>query len=301
MGLYDRDYYRQQRSSSSFPWPQTIVGTLVLINVALFLIDWIFWPDNHLLTYWLAASDRTLFRPWMWWQFLTYGFVHSPMGGEGPGHWHIIGNMLGLWFLGRRVEELYGRWEFLRIYLLMIVVGGLVWGISVQFTLRPEDPRPILLGASGGVSGIVMLFVFNWPQATLILFPIPIPVRAWVIGVLLVAWNIYGSVAQVGNTAFGVHLVGIAIAYLYFHHRWNFGRLTRGPAEWLQRLRRPTFRVHHPDDESDHDHDARQQAMEAEVDRILEKIYRQGEASLTRQERHTLEQASRRAQQRRRE
>ncbi len=294
MGIYDRDYYREARSQSGFSGPRSVVTTLILINVALYLIDGLFFGDGHDLTLRLAVSNRTLSHPLFWWQFLSYGFVHSPSPG------HIVFNMLQLWFLGREVEYRYGRSEFLRLYLVMIVIGGVAWAIGHQLVGLPEEPT-ILLGASGAVSGVVFLFVLNYPNRTLMLFPIPIPIQAWVIGLLLVVFNVVGAVSQQGNTAFGVHLAGLGFAYLYFANNWHLGNfLSRwSPHTWPRRG--PRLKVRRPEEEEEPPESAEDPELAAEVDRILEKIHREGEGSLTGRERRILEEASRKYQQRRRQ
>ena len=121
MGFYDRDYYRQERPRLPFSTPQSAVVVLVLLNVAVYILDGLFTGQSHQIDDLLAVRVGALTHPWLWWQFLTYGFVHAPYP------WHIIGNMLGLWFLGRDIEDLYGRAEFYRLYLAMVVFGGVVW------------------------------------------------------------------------------------------------------------------------------------------------------------------------------
>ena len=99
MGIYDRDYYRQQQNPSmpSIRMPQSIIGIIILINVVVFLVD-AFTPD-HWLSDHMAVHVYTLTRPWLWWQMLSYGFAHSPAG-----FGHIFANMLTLFFLGRDIE-----------------------------------------------------------------------------------------------------------------------------------------------------------------------------------------------------
>ena len=155
----------------------------------------------------------------MWWQFLTYGFVHDPDHIS-----HILFNMLGLWFLGRSVEELYGRAEFLRLYLVLVVVGGVVWAVVNDLVLHNPDAH--VIGASGAVTGVVILFAMNFPRRTILLmFVLPMP--AWVLGILWVAGDILGATGHSSehDVAFSVHLAGAAFAALYFQQRWNFGRL----------------------------------------------------------------------------
>ncbi len=293
MGIYDRDYYRRSQSGFSLRMPQSMVVTLVLINVALYLINGLFFPNNA-LTENLALTSDTLWRPWLWFQFITYGFVHDPTS-----IMHIFMNMLQLWFLGATVEEVYGGKEFLRIYLVMLLLGSLCYALGVEvLNLFTHHARPyVLLGASGAVSGITILFVLNFPHATLVLFPIPIPVKAWVIGVLLVAYNLFYAITpQSGNVAYGVHVAGIVFAGLYFQYRWNLGRFFEKFSRIPKYLTRPKFRIHHPDeDDKPSDTD-----LSDEVDRILAKISQEGENSLTRQERRTLETASRQYQNRKR-
>jgi len=299
MGIYDRDYYREEREPGlTLQAPQSMVVTLIIINVVLFLANGLFTPaeavgDWGLITRTLAASSETLTKPWLWWQFLTYGFAHADFA-------HILFNMLGLFFLGRAVEQLYGRTEFLRIYLVMLVLGSV--GFAVTNALLTEARPFRLVGASGAVSGVIMLFIFNFPHQTLLLFPIPIPIKAWVLGVLLVGGNVLGTLGGWGTTradgghstvATSVHLIGIAFAYLYFRNRWSLRWLGPGLVGFGWLRRRPRLRVHHPG-AADPD-----QRLSAEVDRILEKIHREGEASLTRKERRTLENASRQYQRRR--
>jgi len=308
MGIYDRDYYREPPPGLSVRGPRTVVGVLVVINVLVYLADLIFWPEERMLSErLLSASNLTLTHPYLWWQFLTYGFAHAAWPA------HIIFNMLQLWFLGRAVEQWYGRGEFLRVYLVMIVLGGVFWGLgdwvwsaAGGVHVQPGAPGAIhsrLLGASGAVCGVVMLFVLNFPHQTLILFPIPIPVKAWVVGLLLIGINLLGALfpaadEQTSQVAFGVHLTGIGFALLYFYNRWNLGRLTAFWPSGFGRLfgRGRSLGVVRPPEEDDGDDELAEQ-----VDRILEKIQSQGTDSLTRRERRILQNASRVFQQRRRE
>ena len=291
MGIYDRDYYRRPQPGLSLRMPQSMVVTLIIINVALYLIDGVFFRNNALMDN-LALSSDTLWRPWLWWQFITYGFAHDPRSVM-----HIIANMAGLFFLGRYVEQLYGSKEFLRIYMVMLLFGSLCFALGSAATnaITHQDTPYTLLGASGAVSGVTILFVLNFPNETLMLIPIPIPIKAWVIGVLLVAFNFIGAVTpKSGNVAYGVHIVGIVFAWLYFQNRWNLGRFFGNIFHKPKFLFRPKFRIHKPDEESE------APDLNAEVDRILEKISREGEGSLTRKERRTLETASRQYQNRKR-
>jgi membrane associated rhomboid family serine protease len=286
VGIYDRDYYREeQRPGTSLPLPRSVVGWIIAVNVVVWLADF-FVSESYgrpgTLGLWMAVHVDTIKHPWMWWQFLTAGFAHAPFFN------HILFNMLGLFFLGREVEDVYGHKEFLRLYLAMIVAGFVIWNL-----LNLGSPvNTCALGASGAITGVVMLFALNFPRRMLLLFFV-LPVPAWVVGVLLVATNVFGLTGadQQRDVAYSVHLVGAAFAFLYYQQQWNFSRLSFGRLKWPQFGGKPRLRVHQPEDEPEPD-------LNAEVDRILEKISRQGEASLTAKERKTLETASREYQKR---
>jgi membrane associated rhomboid family serine protease len=303
LGIYDREYFREPERSGLSPYlPRTAVGAIIAINVAVWLVDAFVTTTVatssgpvtvHWVSWWSSARVSTLTQPWLWWQFLTAGFTHAPLGSE-QGIWHIAGNMLVLYFLGRPVEDRYGPKEFLRFYLLALVFANVAWCVIGRLT--GASPAA-LCGASGAIAAVVVLFAFNFPNVTILLFFI-LPMPAWVFGALVVAYNIYGAMTgeDRSNVAYTAHLAGAAFGLLYYQLGWNFSRFGGG-FRWprLPSRGRPQLRVHRPDDEPPPPPDD----LAAEVDRILEKIYREGEASLTAKERSTLEAASRKYQERR--
>ena len=315
MGIYDREYVREEYDRRpAMGGGRSMVVNIIIINAALFIANMIvsLFAENY-LTYSLSANVYSLIRPWMWWQLLTSGFVHSP-------HfiWHILGNMLGLFFLGREVERVLGKWEFLRFYLIAIVVGCIVHTARVYFFIPegmgaggvPNVNRWAvpLLGASGGVTATVMLFVFMFPRMKVLLF-FAIPIPAWVLGVLFVGYDAFGAMGRGvsgQNVAFDVHLAGAAFALMYYFFRWNIGKtMPRGLADAGQKMGaslrgKPKLRVHHGDDEYHSAEPDPHQQEDEEADRILAKIDREGMASLTDAERQALEAYSRRMQQKHR-
>jgi membrane associated rhomboid family serine protease len=297
VGLYDREYLRdeyeeQRRPGFLLPAPKSMTVALIVVNVALFLVNAIFFsepgPWRNWLTDMLSVTNFTIKHPWLWWQFLTNGFAHANLP-------HILFNMLQLYFLGKVVEDLYGKWEFLRFYLAAVVFGSVVWAVGELLFPPPPQAIHLLLGASGAICATVMLFILNFPNMKLTMFPIPITMKAWVLGVLLIGYNFYLAFApseRGGSVAWSVHLAGIAFAFLYFQGRWNFGNMFRGLLLKPKVFSKPKFRVHTPDEDSE------PLDLTDEVDRILDKIHQQGEASLTKQERRLLEIASQKYQKR---
>ena len=111
---------------------------------------------------------------------------------------------------------------------------------------------------------------------------------------MLVVGNLFGHAGYgCEGVAYEVHLAGIAFAGAYYYFRWNLSWLggLLSP-DWFKR--QPKLRIHDPGSSDKAD------KIEREVDRILKKISEQGEASLTRKERRTLEAASRQYQKDRR-
>jgi membrane associated rhomboid family serine protease len=294
VGIYDRDYYREPERRGAFLFTSTSVVTkLIIVNVVLWVADFLT-PETSAYGRWLsdhlAVHVGTLTQPWLWWQFLTAGFTHSPEQFQ-----HILWNMVALFFFGRDVEEVYGSKEFLRLYLAMVVVASVVWN-AVTLVTRPAGATDLeAYGASGAIAGVVVLYALHFPRRT-VLFMFFIPMPAWVLGVLLVVWNMLGATGHGGggNVAYSMHLAGAAFALVYYYQHWNLGGLAVRlfPFRWPTLPRRPRLHIHQPPDEP------LPADLNTEVDRILEKIYREGESSLTAKERRTLEAASRQYQQR---
>jgi membrane associated rhomboid family serine protease len=246
------------------------------------------------------------------WELVTYGFVH-----DGMNPWHILNNMLMLWFFGQEVEYLLGRAEFYRFYFTALVLAGLGWLIGTN--LFPDGGLPMaarhLVGASGAVMAVFAVFVWNFPHQTVYVMGV-LPVPVWALGLLYLVVDVQGSVSGGSSVAHTAHVAGAAFGLLYAWRGWNLGDF--GDFGDLQtrlgRMRRGMRVVRPPEDDDGPpgtadrrgadrggpDRDADDRRLDDEVDRILEKISRSGESSLTRAERDTLTQASRRLKERQR-
>jgi membrane associated rhomboid family serine protease len=281
MGLYDRDYqrggYYGSQPGFNLGGPRSMVTNLVIVNCIVYLAQLL--SDNW-VTEVCALYDAWYREPWQAYRLLTYGFIHSPRD-----LWHIAMNMFVLWMFGRDVEYRYGRREFLAFYLVAIVMAGLVWTIAEV----PNQGGSVVLGASGGVSAMVILFAMNFPHR-MVLFMFIIPMPMWVLAVIIVGMDALGAVQRSGDVAFTAHLGGALFGFLYYQWGWRFERwLPTG--SMARRLRpKPKLRVIDPDQVD---------ATDSRVDEVLKKIQEQGQDSLTRGERRILEQASREYQKRR--
>ncbi len=282
MGIYDRGYYqdddeRSGRGGLMAGVGQTAVVLLIVVNVAIYLLDMFTTrPDGQatgLLMSYLALEGDAAWKPWKLWELATYGFAHAPLNSR-SGIWHILFNMFGLFVFGRQVEQRYGKAEFLRFYCVALLFSGLCWLLWVTAAGRSNAS---IVGASGAVVAVTMLFVFNFPRERVLLLGI-IPMEARYLGLFFVLLEVLNSLNPNSTIGWQAHVGGMVLAGLYFRFGWNFSFL----ANWRPR-RRARVRIHRDPDEQ----------LKQEADRLLAKIHAEGEASLSRRERKTLEKYSR--------
>ena len=278
MGLESRQYYRDEgpRSfgfgpSASGVW--TMVTILIVINLAFFLLD-AFTPKSENGLRWLSrnmAIDSA--QPWKFWTLLTHGFAHASLGTK-HGFWHVGGNMLALFFLGRSVEDRLGRYEFLKFYLISIVLSG----TALLLIRMGMGKQLVAVGASGAVSAVVALFVFMYPRVKVLLF-FAIPIPAWTLGILIVLLDLSRAFSPDSPIAWEAHLAGFAFGAAYFQMKWNFSWMK---FDWLTSKfsNKPRLRVHNPN--------RGEEKLKQQADEVLAKISEFGEESLSNKERKIL-------------
>ena len=260
----------------AFPPLTPMVKRLVVINFSIYVIS--------LLAYLAVKSSRTLIvdsiglAPGVWqdlapflpvWQVGTYGFVHD------LGPWHLLMNMLGLYFFGTMVEGAIGSTRFLVHYVAAIVAGGIAF-LLVGLTTDMLTP---VVGASGGVLAMIVAAACFRPNQTVILLLFPIPLKwlaAGIVGVDFIngalSWRQGGGG---GGTSHLVHLVGAAYGFLAVRQRWI----------WFDPVQRLQVRRAIADEE-------KRQSDAQRMDALLEKIHKEGINSLDRREREFLKRVS---------
>ncbi len=276
MGIYDRDYYRDEgRSSLSRNW--SAVWVLIAINVVIFVADQV--SDGNWLSSNMRLQANLGHHLGRFWTLLTYGFAHDPHSIQ-----HIGFNMFGLWLFGMDVERMYGREKFIRLYLSLVVCSGFVW-VLIE---AASHQQASVIGASGAIMGIMAVYVLNFPNR-MFLFFFAIPMPAWVLGLLYFGWDIFGAVSPTDNVAHAAHIAGAIFGVIFVRTGWYLGRLIPSTLPQWMKFNRPKLRVH-----SERDEPQSQRDVQKRVDEILAKISREGEASLTADERRELEDLSRR-------
>jgi membrane associated rhomboid family serine protease len=146
------------------------------------------------------------------WQLVTYSFLHG-------GVLHLLFNMLGLWMFGSQFEMDWGRKKFLELY-FFCVVGAALTTIAVSYTgLGGITRLTMTVGASGGVLGILMAFGMVYGENQIMLFPIPISMKAkyFVAGIAFITLieAISASSGRGQAVAYFAHLGGLLFGFLY--------------------------------------------------------------------------------------
>jgi len=278
MGLYDRDYtqesYQPQFRSSpqmrlAFPHLTPAVKWLLIINVVVYFAQIL--GGDSLLRKWFSVYPASLGLTLQLWRLVTYQFLHGDT-------FHILVNMLGLFFLGPTLEQHWGSKKFLIFYLGCGVAGGLVY--PALLVLKIIAPHPVwgvspLIGASGAILGILAACAIMFPHFVvfIIFFPVPIRVAA-IICILIAVATVFGRGPNPGGEA--AHLGGMAAGAAYvltqswrnkFGLKWRTGR-------WERKM-------------------AAQRNLQEELDRILQKVHDSGIHSLTHGEKNVLKKATR--------
>jgi membrane associated rhomboid family serine protease len=291
MGINDRDYYRDEGPSflGSLNDQGKACTWLIGINIACFILQILtLGPRGDLGPFTNATilDARLVFQGQIW-RLITSVFLHDT-----GGFFHILFNMLALWWFGRQVEDHLGTKEFLLMYLTAGVLASLAFCLT--YALGFNGPRA--LGASGAVAGVLMLCACYFPGQVIYLFFI-LPIPLWWIIIFMIASDGYqllmGRVRPTpGEVASAAHLGGLLFGYLYFRLGWRLSRWLVAPA---RPRAKPKLRLYDPEPEPPRPTSARRLAdehLEAQVDAILEKIARVGMAGLTDSEREILQKAS---------
>jgi membrane associated rhomboid family serine protease len=303
MGIYDRDYVRREGPSflGSFVERGRVCRWLVGINVAVFIVQILTLPTGHgedmgRFTNALVLNTGDVLHGQVW-RLLTYAFLHDPWS-----IWHILLNMLFLWWFGSDVEDLYGPREFLAFYLTAAFVGGLAFFVSALVWM-PGDKPAVCLGASGAVNAALVLCAIHYPRRIIYLFFfLPVPIWLFIAVVLAGDAFVFLHRAESG-TAVAAHLAGALFAAVYYKQHWKLLNWWPDLRGWRRQLFRPRLRVYREEDTAPSRAERvpvsvpasaplDDEQLEAKMDAILEKISKVGKDNLTESERQLLLRAS---------
>ncbi|NEX14548.1 MAG: DUF1751 domain-containing protein [Prosthecochloris sp.] len=273
--------YNQPFSPGGFQVMPPAIKTIILLNVAIFIIQGLFSPSTNSATpsfitqifaLWPFASDNPWGGNFQIWQLITYMFMHG-------GFAHILFNMFALWLFGAEIENYWGTKEFTTYYFVCGIGAAL---LNLLTTAGSQYPT---VGASGAVFGILLAFGMMFPDRYIYLyFLFPVKAKYFVAGYagieLLMGIN-NSTMGSGSNIAHFAHIGGMLVGLVYIKFRqqgWSF-------SEWVDK----TF----PKKEESsgpklHKKEPAAPVSEEEVDAILDKISRHGYESLSDKEKETL-------------
>lgn len=276
---------------------------LIYINVTVFVLVTVCGVLLQLFNYsldgglsWLelpASFSRFIIQPWT---LLTYMFMHA-------GFFHILFNMLWLYWFGKMFLLFFSAKHLRGVYLLGGICGGLlymtVYNIFPYFQYMIEGS--FLLGASASVLAIVAATAYrepNYPISLLLLGT----VRLKYLALIVIGMDLFFITSS--NAGGHISHLGGALAGLWFAASLNKGRditawinrtLDTFTEFFSPRTRKPKMKIHYGGNrQKDYDYNARKKSQFDEIDRILDKLKKSGYESLTADEKKSLFDASKR-------
>lgn len=291
MAWQDRDYNRQPMG---FNFGRQATATSVTmwllgINCAVYLLDTVFTDSMRLNA--LSLSKIGAFEigkavyGLQLWRWFTYQFLHADF-------FHLLFNMIGLYFFGRLMEGWWGSRRFLAFYLLCGMSGAVLFTIiglvapSLIFGTNEIALFSQMVGASGSIFGILVGCALLYPHMRVMLMFPPIPMTMRTMALLFLGIAFLSLVAGARNAGGEAsHLGGAALGFLLVKNPTWLRFAEKGPhsfgniaGHWQQRkLQRNR---------------AQQMRDEAEVDRILETVRKKGLHRLNSREKKILKRAT---------
>ena len=290
MGLDNRDHVHDESGYDGFggggpaaPGPAgwSPVGKLIGATCVVYVLSCLI-PEvaANLTLSWDGVSSGKV------WQVLTYGFTDYGVYDAGGVARNTGGGMI-LWFavsmfvtyqFGRMLGRVLPQREIVLLCLVSVIIGGLV---ALATPARNLGVANVYLYGS-----VVLLWTaMAFPDEKILLFFI-LPVELWLVAGFMVVMVVVGLLSPSWPLALST---AAALAFAAFHQKTGLrlSRVTEQFADWRAERSRPKLRVVRAEPEEDADFDR-------QVDAVLEKLGREGEASLSVKERKLLKQASKR-------
>jgi membrane associated rhomboid family serine protease len=178
-----------------FPSIPPATRALLAANVLVYLLEQLaFEPMTALFALWPIGP---LFHPW---QVVTYAFLHA------RGLAHIFFNMFALYMFGRPLESYWGSRRFVMFYFACVLTAA----CTELLVLSQSQVVEPVIGASGGVFGLLLGFAWFFPRERLMIIFLPIALPAWLFVTLYGALElVLGVTGAQDNVAHFAHLGGM--------------------------------------------------------------------------------------------
>ena len=272
------------------------LNRFLIINIALFisikLCKLFFYllnvpPDVFVkLTHWLAVPANLsvlLFKPWT---LFTYMFLHMEF-------FHILFNMIMLFWFGRIFTEYLGNKKFISTYILGGLAGALLYilAFNVFPVFHQITPSAYALGASASVLAILVAIATYLPNYSMHMILIG-PVKLKYIAVFLVVLDLLSI--ESGNPGGHIAHIGGAIFGFFYIRQLQKGRNIAG---WFDKMLdffgtmskpKPKIKVVYKRKKTDEEFNTEKKIKQERIDTILDKISKSGYESLTKEEKDIL-------------
>ncbi|MBX3044535.1 MAG: rhomboid family intramembrane serine protease [Candidatus Kapabacteria bacterium] len=156
--------------------PSAIVIFIATISISLYTL----YKNHRLLHAWIL-SPRRVYYDKQYHLVLTSGFLHADL-------MHLLFNMFTFFFFGFKLEAAIGTPNFLIIYF-----GSMILSVISTILKKKDDYNYGSLGASGAISGVVFASILIAPNSKLMIMPLPIPIPAYIFGVLYLLWSYFAA------------------------------------------------------------------------------------------------------------
>lgn len=246
------------------------VKQIIIFTSIIFIIQTILQMNQiGFLEYYFSLSLNRL-KEYFIYQFLTYGFLHADF-------MHIFFNLFNFWIFGSEIENLWSKKDIYLIYFFSVFLGG-VFFIGANFLKLSGG---YLIGASGGVFGIMSCYAFLWPNRDLLMFGI-IPIKTKYLIPLILFLGIVMDNSRVSHSS---HLGGVFAGFLFFQLKYKFRfkfDFNFSISRYFQKRKMLRYQ----------EEMYKKQHIKETVDELLEKISKKGMSSLTKKEKDFLKEAS---------
>jgi membrane associated rhomboid family serine protease len=271
----------------------SILLKLIVINAVLFLTvylaSFLFGIPQGQLVSWFVLPDDPVSLILQPWGLITYSFLHF-------GVWHLVFNMLWLYWFGKIVLNLFNAKRFLTIYLLGGLFGGLFYVMAYNLFPVFINTSGHLIGASGAVMAIMVFIATSSPNTKMRIFMFTI--KLWQIAAFFIlldlvqiptSGNAGGLLAHVGGAIFG-YLYAVQLAKGNDIGKWFENVLDWFTNLFKSRTQKPFKKVHRTarPASAKPKSNAEKTTRQLKVDGILDKIGKSGYESLTKAEKDFL-------------
>ena len=267
----------------------SMLEKIIYINVAVFIFELLissfsglFNNQVNFIDQWFALSsslDAYITKPW---SIITYGFLHADF-------FHLLSNCIWLYIFGRLFSEYFTPKQLLNFYLLGTIFGGIFFMIAMNYFPAFNSINHLLVGASAGVSAIIIGTATYIPNYELKIPLINVFIKVWHLAAFFVLMDLISLAGSNGGGHFA-HLGGALFGFLYVNQSSNKEiEFFSSFKKWFKRDKKNLKTVYKSDNPKPRRTDTnRKSDNQQRIDAILDKIGKSGYDALTKEEKDFL-------------